>query len=151
MSRPSFTRRALVLAPALLVVGLFASPLQAHAMLTTCRTDPIVRLSNGVQVSLSATLADSAADVTNIRYTLHAPAGTSVTSVVYTGGAFANKETFVFFADAPAHTYTTATVAKTATSGIKMSAATIATSPSGQVAASVSGTSGQALTTQVGL
>src|SRR5579872_1891372 len=39
-----------------------------------CYDDPIVLLSNGVTVDMSATISDSASDVRAVQYALHVPA-----------------------------------------------------------------------------
>ncbi len=118
--------RAWVVAPltaAGLLFSLPGTPL-AHAIIGGCGSDPVVTLSDGTVVDLSATIADASSDVQQVAYTLHAPAGTSVVSVVNTDGAIGLKEVFRFYADAPALTYTTTTAVSTATSGIAVSAAT---------------------------
>lgn len=87
----------------LLVAVLLAAPVStASAALRTCRTDPIVMLSDGHKVSLSVTMATDAANVNEIRYNLRVPQGVTVTDVVYTGGSFAKKEVlFVWFDQQP--------------------------------------------------
>ncbi len=84
----------------LLVAVLLAAPVStASAALRTCRTDPIVMLSDGHKVSLSVTMATDPSNVSEITYTLHVPQGAAVTKIVYTGGAFAKKEKVAVLAD----------------------------------------------------
>jgi len=69
------------------------------AALRTCRTDPIVLLSNGYGMSISSIVGTDVANVVMIRYTLHVPQGVTAKRVVYTGGALAGKETLTLVAD----------------------------------------------------
>jgi len=82
-------------AAALLAAGLLInSPLVrvAHADIGGCRSDPVVVLSNGVVVDLSAVIADDAADVRGVAYTLHVPAGLRAVSVAPSGGRSAPRK-----------------------------------------------------------
>jgi hypothetical protein len=111
----------------MLLAGMITSllvPQSVHAEVTICRTDPRVWLSNGKTVTLIASSNDAAGDVKSITYTLHAPVGTTVTRVVYTGFRFTGKETLRFFADKVTGRYTTDTVVTTGSSGIPVTAAT---------------------------
>src|SRR5947207_893660 len=93
------TRR--LMGATLLAVGLAAglsAPLSALAGFTPCRTDPVVTLSNGVAITLSATVYDAPSDIQNIAYVIHAPAGTTVTSVDYLGDPYASLESVQFYA-----------------------------------------------------
>jgi hypothetical protein len=88
-SRASSPRRAL-LGAAVLAGGLLSAaltPHAAHAQLSVT-ADPVVTLSNGMVFDLSTILLDDAGlgDVQHISYTLHLPAGLSVTSVTYPDG-----------------------------------------------------------------
>ena len=122
---------------------------RAHAM-QACFTDPIVDLSNGQQVDLSATIDDTSGDVTAVAYSLVLPAGVTPTRVVYTGGAFAFKESLAYRnARDSAPKYASETLVKTATQGIAVTAQTRVTGPLGVASASVSGTSGQSLVVTV--
>jgi hypothetical protein len=78
-----------------LLLGLllsFQGTEQAAALVRSCRGDPIVWLSNGTKVTMIASIAADASQVKLVTYTLHAPRGTSVDKVVYTGGALSGKE-----------------------------------------------------------
>jgi len=79
-SRPATLGAALFSAGVL--ASLLSAPHHAHAA-AACRADPIVTLSNGLVVHLSATVYDAPSDITGVAYTMHAPVGTSVVSVVY--------------------------------------------------------------------
>lgn len=109
-----FTR--VLVGAAILATGLIAGPFGAHeagASWSSCSTDPIVYLSDGSVVTVTASINADPSDVKRVLYVLDAPAGTHVINVVYTGDAFAGKELFRFRADNPAGTYDSDTVAYT--------------------------------------
>ncbi len=93
---------------ALLSAGLLVSPLlapRANAIIGGCRSDPIVVLSNGTALDLSASADIDPSTVRQIAYTLHAPSGTWLVSVTSLGP----RETLSFLADNTAQTYDTVT------------------------------------------
>lgn len=121
------SRVRLAAAGTAVLVGVVAGSGVAHrasAAISYCHSDPIVTLSNGSQVDLTATISDTASDVKSVVYTLHAPAGSSVVRLVTTGGAFSGKETLNFYADNAAGTYETDTVVSTRTSPVAVTAQT---------------------------
>lgn len=152
--RPAqYARTAAAIILALAAGSLTARP--ALAGITSCRSDPVVTLSNGTQIDLQAGINDSAADVQSIVYTVHAPAGTSLVSVVNTGSVLGLVERVTFYADAPARTYDTYTTVTTGASNVAVTATTtIAAATVVQTlgvtlaSQSVSGWNGQALHTQ---
>lgn len=122
-----------------LLLSGFALPIHvARAGVRSCRTDPLVWLSNDQIVQMSATISADPSDVRLVTYTLHAPAGTSITRVQYTGNPFTNKEQVVFVADLPADHYTTDTIVNTG----DLSVPVVATSAVYPLADSVAGLSG---------
>jgi hypothetical protein len=136
--------RRVWLAGVLLLVGIFTGPLVAHpaaASIGFCRTDPMVKLSDGTVVHLKVEVHDAASDVQQITYTLHVPAGTSLDQVHY-AGPLSGKENVLVFADSPANTYDTDTLVSTGTPAVDVSAST---SVSGVGSGATSGTSGQDL------
>ncbi len=104
-----------------LLASLLGAPHHAHAM-GSCRADPIVTLSNGLVVHLSATVVDTPSDITGIAYTMHAPAGTSVVSVVYPPDPNNIPQTFQFYADNPAGVWDSYTYVDTKTTGVGVTA-----------------------------
>jgi len=97
----SFIRSA-PLITCLLTVGLGAGLLGAsgaRAAFIGCRSDPIVILSNGVVLELSANIADDVTDVQSISYILHAPKGVSLLRSLSTDGPVGYREKFQFKAD----------------------------------------------------
>ena len=91
-------RLALALGAASLLAVSLAAP-AAHAALSRCSTDPVVTLSNGAQVTMSNDIYDASTNVTKVAYILHAPGGTTVTSVSYANSTTGIPETFTFYAD----------------------------------------------------
>ena len=92
----------------MLVTGTIAGTLTAtctYASVSGCRTDPIVVLSNGMQVELDNTIADVSANVSKVVYTLHGPVGTTVQSVSYVNTTSGIDETFQYVADNGAGNY----------------------------------------------
>jgi len=118
-------RRPWLLAPLVAGLGIAAVPPgTARASIGGCRSDPVVTLSNGVVLDLSAAIADTADDVRGTTYTLHAPVGTWVVAVVGTDGVLGLTERFIFQADQAASTYATETVVRTGQGGVTVSATT---------------------------
>jgi hypothetical protein len=93
----------------------------AHAGYSICRTDPIFTLSNGVQVTMSDDITDTAADVKQITYTLNVPKGVTLQSTLYTSWA-GNKEIVKFSANNAAHTYSTSNYVITYAKGMPVTA-----------------------------
>lgn len=120
LSRPSAPMHA-VLSAAVLACGLLGAsftPRAAHAQLSVT-ADPVVTLSNGMVFDLSTILLDNAGlgDVQHISYTLHLPAGLSVTSVTYPDGTGA-LSSFQVDNTQPAGRFTCDIVATTRTPGV---------------------------------
>jgi hypothetical protein len=80
-------------------LGLVVEAPSVSAAVSGCRGDPIVWLSNGTKLTMIASIAADASQVTMITYTVHAPRGLSVNQVVYTGGVLAGKERVVVLFD----------------------------------------------------
>lgn len=143
MSR--FRRRCT--APAVLALALgvsLAAPRVAHAQLIGCQTDPILLLSNGTEFDLHASIDDSASDVQQVTFTVHAPAGTHL--LLATPGLLGPKVVVSFSADQSVGHYTTTTVVTTGTAGVGVTASTQALGLIAVALETVSGTSGQPLT-----
>lgn len=118
-----------IMSAAVLVLGLAVAPFTAHragATFSTCDTDPIVYLTNGMVVKTSVHIEDAAEDVSSIVYTLHAPQGTHVKSVVFpSSDPLSGKETLQFFADSSADTFETHALVCTGVAGIPVSMSTL--------------------------
>ena len=94
---------------------------RANAIIGGCRGDPIIVLSNGTALDLSATADTDPSKVGQIAYTLHAPSGVWVVSVTSLGP----KETLSFLADNTPYTYDTVTRVVASTSGAAVTTTTI--------------------------
>jgi len=139
-------RRPWLLAP--LVAGLCTAAVPsgtARASIGGCRSDPVVTLSNGVVLDLSAAIDDTADDVRGTTYTLHAPVGTRVVAVVGTDGVLGLTERFVFQADQGVSTYVTQTVVQTGQGGVAVSATTDVVGAGATLTGTAAGVSGQPL------
>lgn len=140
-----FRARALLLAPVLLAAGSLLPQQSVYATLAACRSDPIVLLSNGAVLDLSATISDHASDVNRIVYVLHGPAGTTPLAVIHTNAELARREQFTYHADQPAQTYTIDTYVATGAGSVPVTAAALASSLPALGTVSTSGYSGQDL------
>ena len=89
----------------------------ASAALVKCRTDPIFVLSNGDTLNVTLDISTDAANVRNVTYIVHVPAGVTVKKVTYTAGGLGTKEMYKIYQDSPFKTYTTDTVATTQNTG----------------------------------
>ncbi len=101
----------------LILIGLTFLPSWSEGALAgvrVCRLDPIVVLSDGRVVRMTAEIAASADDVDIVVYTLHVPTGVEATRVTYTGGALAQKERVDIVDDlGDTNAYVTKTIATT--------------------------------------
>lgn len=101
----------------LLVATFFVLPTtSASAALVKCRTDPIFLLSNGDVINVTVDISTDAANIRNIHYVLHVPAGVTAKRVTYTALNLRLYETYQVYQDSAEKTYTTATVVTTRTS-----------------------------------
>lgn len=118
-TRPA-TLGAALFSGGLLVSLIGASPHSSAA--AACRTDPIVILSNGIVLDLSATIADDVTDVKQVTYVLHAPAGAAVIRAISTDGAVGYKERFQVQPDSAPGTYAAELQISTGSKNIAMTA-----------------------------
>ncbi len=114
----------------------------AHAAVG-CRSDPVIQLSNGVKIQLSAAIAADASDVQRIVYTLHIPSGLAVTRVIFTAGGLGGREWLVVQADDALGSYDTTTVVDTRTHGVAVTAFTQAVSATTQMTSAPQAVTGQ--------
>lgn len=149
---PRFPRR---IAAALLATAVLASaPLFAHqasASLSSCRTDPIVKLSNGKQLKLVATIFDSSGSVSTVTYNVYIPSGVAVSGETMTGGWAAGKEKIIVYTTNPANTYTTKFYVTDSNKSINVTGATtLATSGGSTISSkSVTGFANSTISVQV--
>jgi len=91
---------------------LLLSP-NAHAVTAGCRSDPVIILSNGTTLDVSADIAAPLWDVNGVTYTVHIPAGLRAIATVSTPSWPTTLERLVVIADNPSGLYTTETVVTT--------------------------------------
>jgi hypothetical protein len=96
----------------------------AAAAIVACRGDPIVWLSSGETIQMTAQVAASAAEVRQVVYTLHVPVGAIITRVVYDSGPLGRKESVVLVDDLLPNHYATDTLVMTYRNGIAVTAST---------------------------
>jgi hypothetical protein len=154
MSFSNFRSLKLVGIGTALLATLSLSPFftgKASADFALCRTDPVVLLSNGVVVDLTASISDSAADVSQIVYTVHVPQGVSVARI-YETGPLAGVETENVVADRASGTYDSTTTVTTASGAtVPVTVTTLVAGPNlaaGLAFGSTTGTSSQTLAVQ---
>jgi hypothetical protein len=136
------SRRLIARAGLLLV--LVMTMLSSHptsAAIRTCRTDPVVLLSNGEIIRTDATIGTDIANVQEVKYTIHLPVGVKVIRVIHTSGRISNREVVEFVHDLPPFQYTTITTIKTTTPNVLAVAHTRVLSRNG----SATGLSGERL------
>ncbi len=137
--------RAFLLAGMLLAAFIVIADLSpVGAAFMTCRADPLVFLSNGDTLRIVANIDTTSSNVVSINYTLHLPAGVTVSDVRYTGGPFARKEKLDVLHNA-VDNYMTDTVVTTLRQGVQVTA----TSSLREHTASAQGYDRQTLSVQV--
>lgn len=99
----------------LLVAATISAPTTpiASAGMRACRADPVILLSNGEIVQTDVAIMADAAEVQQVLYTLHLPAGIQVVSVIYTPSEIGHKEVVRFVDDMPPYQYMTDTMVTT--------------------------------------
>ncbi len=109
-------RRALLgaaLGAALLAGGPLTAAHPAHAAYG-CRADPLVHLTNGTIIDVSAFIAADASAIQGITYVLHGPKDTTFSTVTWpTWDQFTAIETFQYIADQDPGLYRTDTLVRT--------------------------------------
>jgi hypothetical protein len=122
----------------LLAVTTGLLPATALGRVVTCRTDPLVLLSDNTVVQMTATISTHGHNLRRITYVLHAPAGTTVERITYTGDRrISQLEEVILLADTLAEHYATETVVTAASPHVAVTARTLI----GKHAASVTGES----------
>lgn len=85
----------------------------SHARLLDCRSDPLVLLSDGTVLDISADIGAPLFDVKEIRYVLHIPKGLKVIIALSTPNWPTTIEKFTVFADNPPGIFTSTTTVYT--------------------------------------
>jgi hypothetical protein len=134
---------AIGLSLALLASVLIAQP--ASAAIRSCRTDPVILLSNGELLQTDATIETDEENVQQVTYTLHLPVGVKVIAIVNTPSRVGDREVVKFVDDLPPYHYSTDTVITTFTPNVLSTAHTRALLRDG----SASGASGDHLVIRI--
>jgi hypothetical protein len=104
---------------------LVASVPVSEAALDGCRSDPVIYLSDGSAIDLSANIGTSVTNVKAISYTVHVPAGLKMILYAATPTlGFRGKESFALVNDSPAGHYSTDTLVQTSNRGVSATSQT---------------------------
>jgi hypothetical protein len=107
----------------LLLLGVSVNVASAGWM--QCRSDPVVILSNGLVMDISADISVFPWKVTHVDYVLHVPEGVSLVLAIHTPTWLTSIESFTVIDDAPPGEYHTETVVHTTTGSASVTAHTI--------------------------
>jgi len=140
--RPAILGLAFIMA---LVLSLFSQSQSAHARLAMCRSDPLVLLSDGTVLDISADVGALLWDVEEVHYTLHIPEGLHMVASVSTPNWPTTVERFDVFADNPPGVYTSTTTVYTREENTPVTANFLVNS----TYRTLDGVSGQPLTVEI--
>lgn len=90
----------------LLLGILLLIPQNTTALVSGCRTDPIVSLTNGDQLRIIVQVNAPENQIKSVDYTLHAPPGVQTKKIVYTAGGLGKRERFTLVNDEQPGYYT---------------------------------------------
>ncbi len=127
------------------LAALFAMTAPAYAAASVCRTDPVVILTDGTIIDISASIDTPLFNLQHVTYELHGPVGSRVLLVLRTPNLPNTTESFQFYADGPADQIETDTLVTTSTSNAGVTATTLV----GLRMRSVSGGANEHLVVQV--
>ena len=120
--------RQAIIVLSILLTGLALTPVLvpvAEAAFDGCRSDPVIYLSDGTALDLSADIGTDVSNVTAIAYSVHVPRGLRMLAYAATPTlGFQGKETFVLLNDAPAGQYKTDTLVLTKNNGVSVTSNT---------------------------
>lgn len=142
-------RRALLVFSAvvvLLLAGVPNSPV-ADARLAVCRSDPLVLLSDGTLIDISADIGALLFEVKEVHYALRIPEGLDVVASVSTPNWPTTIERFTVYADNPPGIFTSTTTVHTRRADTPVTANFLVNS----VYRTLDGVSGQGLTIEIRL
>jgi hypothetical protein len=116
MYRRHLPAKHLITLVGLLLIGLALSePLApiSEAAASGCRSDPVVVLSDGTILDISAAIDTDVSNVGEIHYAVHGPRDVTVISISIPPLGFTGKETFTYYDDAAPRQYITETQVQT--------------------------------------
>lgn len=98
---------------------------RAAASVGGCRSDPIVTLSDGTVLDVSADIDTDVANMREIHYVVHGPRGVKLLLALSTPTlGFEGKETFTYYDDAAPKQYITETLVQTTNDRVSVTAHT---------------------------
>ena len=100
------------------------APAGVHAQLATCRSDPVITLTDHRVLDMSVMIRDISTDVAAVKYVLHGPQGVSIITETRTPSFTWRVESFAYIADQPANTYVMDTTVLTYKVGVGVTAST---------------------------
>jgi len=142
MSGPRILPFTLVVATLAAILLFGANAGVTMARLVACRSDPVVILSDGTIVDVSAEIDTLLWNVTEVHYTLHVPSGLSPVVIIHTPAWLTSQETFTFYSDSSPDEFTSTTTVRTRRADTEVTAHMLVNLRHG----SASGMTGQALT-----
>ena len=112
----------------LLLAGLAMSESLAPAVEAAaagCRSDPVVTLSDGTILDVTATIKTDVSNVREIHYVVHGPRGVKLVAAISTPTlGFKGKESFTYYDDAAPKRYITETLVQTSYDQVSVTAQT---------------------------
>ncbi len=116
-------------------------------MISSCRTDPVIVMSDGTGLDITATINTTVSNVASVAYTVDTPRGLSVEQVAYTGGSLSKKEKLIVYADQNPGVYITTTYVTTSSTATMTTTSTLVQVSSTVITSkSISGHTAQNLT-----
>jgi hypothetical protein len=101
-----------------LLIALCLVVAQVSAASISCRSDPIIFLSDGIKLQVGVTVETSVDDLISVQYQVHVPANVSINHVIYVPQWAKNKESVTLVADQPANSYQVWTIVRTGTPNV---------------------------------
>lgn len=147
-TRLGFRRYLLVLSTIVaLVLAALPNRHVTYAALIDCRSDPLVVLSDGTVLDISADIGAPLYDLKEVRYTLYIPRGLQVVTALSTPNWPTTIEKFTVFATNPPATFTSTTTVFTRQANTSVKANFLVNT----IYQTLSGVSGQKLTIKIKL
>ena len=127
-TEPAMAARRAIIALSVMLTGLALTasltPV-AQASLDGCRADPVIYLSDGTALDVSADIGTDVSNITSIAYFVHVPPGLHMLLYLATPTiGFQGKEVFTLYNDAPAGQYKTDTYVRTVNKGVGVTSQT---------------------------
>ena len=124
--RRSFIKHLVTLVGFLLIGLVMSEPLApiSKAAAAGCRSDPVVVLSDGTILDISAAIDTDVSNVREIHYAVHGPRDVKVISISIPTLGFTGKETFTYYDDAAPKQYITETLVQTTYNQVNVTAHT---------------------------